>query len=248
MAPFEERVYRVHCRTGSLRAFTVRVKETDLWILAERDLARQALESISRHRRALEVYLDQNPLFLESLIPLPPDPLAPPLARAMLAAGEAAGVGPMAAVAGAIAEAVGRDLRELSPRVVVENGGDIFLDAGRDVTVGIWAGDSPLNGRLGLKAPAESMPLCLACSSGVVGHSLSLGKADAAVVAARDGALADAAATALGNRVRSRGDLAPALEWASGVPGLDGALLVLGDRLGAWGEMTLVDLKEETRA
>ena len=248
MAAYQKRRYRVHCGRRGLTAFTVRVKETDLWILAQRDLSRQALESVLNHRRSLETYLSQRPGFLESLTPLPPDPLAPPLVRAMLQAGQTAGTGPMAAVAGAMAQAVGEELRELSPQVVVENGGDLFLAADRELTVGLWAGDSPLSGRLGIRVAGERMPTCLACSSGTVGHSLSLGRADAAVVAARDGALADAAATALGNRVSRRDHLAPALEWVSSLPGVEGALVVLGDRLGAWGEMTLVELEQGDRA
>ncbi len=242
LAPFEERVYRVHCRGHGLVSFTARVKETDLLIRAERDLAQEAVESILRHRRGLETYLEQVPQAADSLVPLPEDPLAPLLVRRMLRAGRLAGTGPMAAVAGAIAEAVGRDLLAHSGRVVVENGGDLFLASDQDLTVGIWAGGSPLSGRLGLKVPAADLPLGLATSSGTVGHSLSLGKADAAVVLSPDAALADAAATALGNRVRSRKELASALEWVSGVEGVTGALVVLGDRLAAWGDVNLVEL------
>jgi hypothetical protein len=146
-----------------------------------------------------------------------------------------------------VAHQVGRRLREASPEVVVENGGDLFLAAGRRLTVALDAGASPLSGRLGLAVAAEDMPLCVCTSSATVGHSLSLGKADAATVAAADGALADAAATALGNRVRGRADLAPALEWTRGVPGISGALVVLGERMAAWGRLTLVDLEDEPR-
>ncbi len=231
------------CRDRGLKAFTVRVKETDLWIQAERNLAEQAVESVLRHRRGLEAYIRERPEFLDSLTPLPPDPLAPPLARAMLEAGRDAGTGPMAAVAGALAQAVAGDLLEFSPQVAVENGGDIYLALGRDTTVGLWAGRSPLSGRLGLKVAAQEMPLAVCTSSGTVGHSLSLGRADAATVVAKDAALADAAATALGNRARGRGDLAPALEWVQTVPGVLGALLVLEDRLAAWGQMCLTELE-----
>jgi hypothetical protein len=129
--------------------------------------------------------------------------------------------------------------------VVVENGGDLFLAAGRRLTVALDLGASPLSGRLGLAVEAGEMPLCVCTSSATVGHSLSLGKADGATVAAADGALADAAATALGNRVRGRHDLEPALRWAGGVPGVVGALVVLGERMAAWGRLTLVDLEDQ---
>lgn len=239
----QERVYRLDCRPEGLVAFTVRVKETDLWILAEGDLTDEAVDAVLRHRRGLEVYLTQVPEALESLSPLPLDPMAPPLVRAMLRAGQICGTGPMAAVAGAISQAVGEDLLRSSAQVVVENGGDLFVAARQELTVGLFAGASPLSGRLGVRVAGHQMPVSLATSSGTVGHSVSMGRADAALVMAKDGALADAAATALGNRVRDRGDLGAALKWAGGVPGVLGALAVLDDRLAAWGDLTLVEIQ-----
>jgi ApbE superfamily uncharacterized protein (UPF0280 family) len=246
LSGYEERLYRARCHGRGLVSFTVRVKETDLWIAADRNLENEAKESIQRRRRGLENYIISHSGFLEALTPWPEDDLAPPLVRTMIAAGRAAGSGPMAAVAGAIAHFVGQDLLALSSRVVVENGGDVFLAADRDLVVAVDAGKSPLTGRLGVELAASEMPLCLCTSSGTVGHSLSLGRADAATVAATDGALADAVATMLGNRVQGKGDLAPALEWAAAIPGLAGALVVLGDKLAAWGRLTLVDLQEES--
>ncbi len=242
MAAYQEREYRVACRRRKLVAFTARVKETDLWIQAERDLSQEAVVSIMNLRRGLEAYVLERPDFLRSLSPLTDDDLAPLLARKMIQAGQLAGVGPMAAVAGAVAEAVAVDLMPLSPQVVVENGGDTFLALDQDLTVGIWAGKSPLSGRLGLAVAAADMPISVCTSSGTVGHSLSLGRADAATVVAKDAALADAVATGLGNRAGNRGELAAALEWVQTVPGVRGALIVLDDRLAAWGEITLVDL------
>ncbi|MCB2192792.1 MAG: UPF0280 family protein [Deltaproteobacteria bacterium] len=245
MVPFQERRYRLKCRGNKLVSFTAKVKETDLWITAPIDMSELAVESILRHRRGLEDYASRNPRFLTALEPLPPDPWAPTLVKAMLAAGNAAGTGPMAAVAGAIAHAVGMDLSPLAGgEVMVENGGDVYLESPNPVTVGLEAGDSPISGRLGISIEPEAMPLCLGTSSGTVGHSLSLGRADAATVKAKDGALADAAATALGNRVKSAGDLQTALDWVSTVPGVLGALIVVGRKLAAWGDMELVSLEQ----
>lgn len=239
---FQERSYRVACEARGFSAFTARVKETDLWIRATADLGQQAVESVLNHRRGLEAYGREHPAFFASLNPLPLDPLAPPLVRSMLAAGQAAGTGPMAAVAGAIAQAVAGDLLPLSSQVAVENGGDVYLALGETATVGLWAGDSPLSGRVGLRIPASRMPIAVCTSSGTVGHSLSLGRADAATILAADAALADAVATALGNRVQGPADLAKALDWAQGVPGVLGALVVKGSQLAAWGEVELVRL------
>jgi ApbE superfamily uncharacterized protein (UPF0280 family) len=242
---YQERRYRLKCRGRGLISFTAKVKETDLWITAPLDLSAQAVESILAHRRGLEDYVSRNPGFLTSLKPLPADPWAPPVVKAMLTAGQAAGTGPMAAVAGAIAQAVGRDLSPLADgEVMVENGGDIYLESPREVTVGLEAGDSPISGRLGISIAPEDMPMCLGTSSSTVGHSLSLGRADAATVKAADGALADAVATALGNRVKSAADLQAALDWVGAVPGVRGALIVVGRKLAAWGDMELVPLEQ----
>jgi ApbE superfamily uncharacterized protein (UPF0280 family) len=242
MAAYQDRVYRTACRQQGLVAFTAKVKETDLWIQAQADLTKQAVESILRHRRGLELYIEERPEFLGSLAPLAPDPLAPALAKAMLAAGRLAGTGPMAAVAGAVAQAVAQDLMPLSPQIIVENGGDIFLALERTTVVGLFAGGSRLSGKLGIQLEARDMPLALCTSSATVGPSLSLGKADAATILAKDGALADAAASALGNLVQTPADLGLAVERMQDIPGVLGALAVMGDRLAAWGQITLVQL------
>ena len=239
---YEERLYRLGHQPRGMGSFTVRAQESDLWIAADRPLKEQALRELLAQRRILESYIRENPAFASSLTPLPQDDLAPPMVRAMLQAGQSAGTGPMAAVAGIIAQLVGKALLLHCSRVVVENGGDLFLAAKEEMTVGLYAGSSPLSGKLGIKISQERMPLCMACSSGSVGHSLSLGIADAAVVVSRDGALADACATALGNRVKNPGDLEGALQWLQTVPGIEAGLVVLGDDLAAWGDMTLSEL------
>ncbi len=148
----------------------------------------------------------------------------------------------MAAVAGALAARVGRALAPLSPEIIVENGGDIYLKVAEPVTVALFAGKSPLSWRVGLKIDPALSPLGVCTSSGTVGHSLSFGRADAACVVAADAALADAAATALGNRVPDAAAIAPALKWAETVAGIRGAVVIVGDKLGAVGDLELTPL------
>lgn len=242
MATFEPRNYRLSCRAGNLCRFTAKVKETDLWLMADSDLSQNAVDLIIQLRRGLEDYGVARPGFFDSLEPLADDELAPPLVRAMIRAGLTAGTGPMAAVAGAMAQFVATGLKPLSHAVAVENGGDLYLDTGQDIIIGLSAGQSPLSGRLGLRVNACQQPLAIGTSSGTVGHSLSLGRADAATIIAKDAALADAAATALGNKVSGPADLKRALDWASNVSGVLGALAVVGDSVAAWGDIELVDL------
>ncbi len=140
---YRERTYRKCFHSKNLCHFQVVVKETDLDIAARQDLTAQAYESVRRHRHYLEQYIRMFPGFSRSLEPMPADPLAPPIIREMLKAANTSGVGPMAAVAGAMAEFVGRDLLQFSPEVIVENGGDVFLARSTDVRVGLFAGTSP---------------------------------------------------------------------------------------------------------
>lgn len=242
MARYQERFYRTQTASPGWASFTARVKESDLWIKARRDLAAEAYRSLFRHRYAVEEYIRQHPVFEESLAPLPPDPLAPLLIREMLEAGRRTGVGPMAAVAGAIAERVGRDLLAYSPEVIVENGGDLFVASREPVTVGLYAGASPLSRRIGIAFPERLEPFGLCTSSGTIGHSLSFGRADAVAVLSPSAALSDAAATAIANRIRDRRDISGAIEQAKELSGLEGVLIVVGDQLGVWGQMEIVTL------
>jgi ApbE superfamily uncharacterized protein (UPF0280 family) len=245
---FVTRDYRSRAVPAGLVSFRVTMKETDLWIAAERNLADKAARSIAIHRAGIEDYIALHPGFLESLTPWrEPVPRGSLVAR-MTEACASVEVGPMACVAGVVAQAVAEDLSRYSGRVLVENGGDIFLiGKGRSI-IGLWAGPSPLSGRLGLALdPGSGMSVC--SSSGTVGPSLSFGKADCATVIAPSGALADAAATELGNRVRQPGDVEGGLDWALSVPGVKGAAVIVGDALGVRGELELVPLgrgKEKT--
>jgi ApbE superfamily uncharacterized protein (UPF0280 family) len=239
---YEPRTYRRSVAPEGLVAFEVVVRETDLFILAERDLTVRATELVLDARAQLESYISVVPRFAESFVPLDVPATAPPLVRQMAAAARATGVGPFAAVAGAVAEHVARGLAASSAEVVVENGGDDFLLLARERVVAIHAGVSPLSGHVGLRVAAEATPLAIATSSGTVGPSVSLGSADAVTILARDGALADAAASAVGNRVHGPCDVTCALELAQSLEGVAGAVVIVGDAIGAWGSVELVGL------
>jgi len=234
-------------RMGSrFKSFVATFEETDLWIGVDPPSFSPAMEDFAvgearRLRLGLEAYIDSRPEFLSSLVPIAPDPGAPPVARAMLAASEAAGVGPMAAVAGAVAEEVGRAaMGEFGCReLVVENGGDIWLSVAEDLDVSVFAGTSPLSEKVGVSVPASLSPLGLCTSSGTVGPSLSLGRADAAMVASAAAATADAWATRIGNAVGGEEDLEEALALVEGRPELLSVLVVAGRRMGLRGKLPL---------
>lgn len=213
-------------------------QDTELFICAETLLETQAMDAVSALRRELDAYIALQPEFLTSLSPIEPLPDAPDVAAAMCRAGKAAGVGPMAAVAGAFAAHVGQALLQFSPQVIVENGGDIWMKTGGQSTVAVYAGNSPLSMKVGIVVDA-SQPVSVCTSSGTVGPSLSFGKADAAVVVSHDAYLADACATRLGNEIKAADDIAAAVELISGIPGVVGALAALGEACGAAGNIEL---------
>ena len=132
-----------------------------------------------------------------------------------------------------------------SDEVIVENGGDIFMKISRTRMMGVYAGESPLTGKIAFEIRPEETPLGVCTSSGTVGHSLSFGKADAVVVMSRSAALADAAATAICNRVQCATDISPALGFARGIKGLLGVAIIFGDHMGLSGQIRLADLEKE---
>jgi len=239
---YEERTYRRLVKSDDLVPFEVMVKETDLLIRAQKDLSKEARESVLRYRHQLEAYIRLHPMFRTSLVPLEEDEFAPEIARTMIQASREAGVGPMAAVAGAVAEAVGRDLLQLSDEVIVENGGDIYLSTSKERTIGLYAGRSPLSLKVGVLVGPETSPLGICTSSGTVGPSLSFGKADAVCVLSDSAALADAAATSIGNVVRDENDMERGLRRGGAIEGVRGIVIVVGDKMGVWGNVRLIRL------
>jgi len=193
---------------------------------------------IARQRRILEDYINRHPDFHRSFEPLDLLVGAPEVAQSMARAARLVGVGPMAAVAGAMAQYAGRSALEAGAReVIVENGGDIYIHAVEPVIIGLKTGMTDLADRLAFSLQADDTPISVCSSSGQMGHSMSLGECDLATVVAKDTALADAAATQAANLVRNVGDIDPTLENISGIEGVDGVMIVKGARVGMAGKL-----------
>jgi len=240
---YQPRTYRHWIEGKDLVVFTVTTKETDLYIRASSNLQRKAQRLVLKYREQVEQYIEKNPAFQSSLKPLTIPTNAPRIVLGMLEAGQKANVGPMAAIAGAIAECVGKELLETSAEVIIENGGDIFLKLKKKRIVGIYAGDSPLTGKLGLEILPQETPLGICTSSATVGHSLSFGKADAVVAVSSSTSLADAAATAICNQVKSPNDISSAIEFGRVIDGLKGIIIIIGTGIGVWGDIKLCKIK-----
>ncbi|MBN3033218.1 MAG: UPF0280 family protein [Candidatus Saganbacteria bacterium] len=239
---YEERAYRNYVRADNLVKFEVIEKETDLLILAESNLCDKAMAAVLKYRQQLEAYIATDRKFRDTLSVHRVQYHAPPIAREMADAARRVRVGPMAAVAGALAQFVGRELRQFSDELIVENGGDIYLKINQPRKVGIFAGPSPFSEKIALELEPRPRPFSVCTSSGTVGPSFSFGKADAVVVIAENALLADAAATAVGNAVTEAADIEKGLKLAKKIRGLDGVLIIKGDQLGALGKIRIVPL------
>ncbi len=247
MSEYVDRTYRLLHRQDDLVFFQVLIKETDLDIGVPRhrlnkelmDSTRQTVLSV---RAQLEQYILSDEKFLKTLAPHQTQTGAPAIAVNMALAGQVAGTGPMAAVAGAVAQHVGEYLARRTREVIVENGGDIFIRTERVRRIGIFAGSSPFTNRLALEIEPHHTPLGICTSSGTVGHSLSMGCADAIVVLAPSAALADAVATAAGNLIQGEPDLQRAVDFAMGIKSVTGALAIKNDKLAAAGNIKLAPM------
>ena len=236
---YQERTYRNLFKGANLVFFDVRIFETDLRIGANKLLYDEAYKYAKKYREQVEAYIKACQEFLTSLKPLEIKPGAPLIVEKLCKASKEAGVGPMAAVAGAISEMVGTELLNFSDEIIVENGGDIFIKTNIPRKIGIYAGSSVLSEKIALEILPGDTPLGICASSGTVGHSLSFGKADAVVILSKDTFLADAVATAAGNMVKDIEDIEKAMEFALSIEGVEGVLVIIGERLGAQGNIRL---------
>ena len=212
-------------------------KESIVTFLCKSQYIRIGQKSLLNSRRILENYIQKNPEFATTHLPFRPSKDAPELIRRMCKNAEKVNVGPMAAVAGTLAEeSLKAILGAGAKEAVVDNGGDIALFIQKPVNIGIFAGNSPIS-ELAFEVNPRDEPFGICTSSGTVGHSFSYGKADAAVVVSSNIGLADAAATALGNRVKGEEDLNGCFNFLEEVPEIEGALVIYHDRIALWGEL-----------
>lgn len=240
---YEKRTYRQAMRASDLDYFQVTDLETDLYIGVEKkasgpDLEKILLTEVRNHRRAIYAYARDHPAFIESLLPLKEGKDAPAIVADMLAASRQTGVGPMAAVAGAMVKELGKTIAAFSAEMIIENGGDLLIQSTKTRRVSLYTKSQFFQG-LALRVKASQSPLGICTSSGSQGHALSFGKADSVTVISENPALADAAATALGNRINSTADIEAGLNWIKTISGIKGALILINDQLGAWGEIEL---------
>ncbi len=237
---YEPRFYRAQ-GSKRLKKYSVCYKETDLLIFSEIKLSDICFSTVRNLRWKIDEYIEGNSSFKESLVPIkvPVDTIEE--IKQMVNSSALVGVGPMATVAGIFAEKVGVEVLKRTDEVIVENGGDLFVKLNEDCKIGVFAGkESPFKDKLAIKLKSEQMPLGICTSSGMMGPSLSKGKADVVTVISKSTLLADAAATAIANRVIKKEDVTTVLNWAKHIEGILGLLIIKDENIGIWGEFELI--------
>lgn len=235
---YRERSYRSRFSNDERRWFCVKFLESDLWIGVDSGSYRASMEAdtyalLVDLRRQMDAYLLMDPQYKTALTPYDAGLEAPNILKEMSRVSHKTGIGPMSAVAGAVAKKVAEFLG--TKEVIVENGGDIYAQAASDMDISVFAGQSPLSEKIGLHIPVADFPLGICTSSGTVGPSLSLGRADAVMIVCKDVMLADSYATAMANRIKTVNDLQSVIDRISDLPDILGAIAVKDDRMAITG-------------
>ena len=230
-----EKFYRLW--TPYLQSFNLVFKETDIQIYSKENLIEKAKIALLKYRLLIENYGNKNPLFLTTLKPYPEDKKAPEIIQKMIKESKKVGVGPMASVAGAIADFVGKELLSETKEIIIENGGDIFIKAKERKKIGIWCGKLSKIKKIVFEVEPKDTPLGICTSSAKIGHSLSFGSTDATTILAKNATLADACATKVANIVKDERDIIEGIEFAKKIPGVKGVIIVIGNKIACWGKI-----------
>lgn len=236
---FQRRFYRDWIKEKGLHITQIIANETDIRVTTNKKVDKDFIvDKIRLCRMDIEKYINKDHRFMTALKPLTVESDAPLIIRVMAEEARKANVGPMATVAGAISESLGRDLLKQGYKdVIVENGGDIFIKTRKTRLIGIYSGRSKLWDNLCLKVKPKETPLGICTSSGTIGHSLSFGSADSVVILSKSVSLADAVAAATCNRIKSKQDLTSALDFARQIKGVLGVVIILKNNLVSWGKV-----------
>ncbi|MCP4649887.1 MAG: UPF0280 family protein [PVC group bacterium] len=234
---YKKRIYQTSVYNDDLIRFQTDYYESNLFICAKNNLQKEALTTLKQYHTQITNHIEKNPLFKDTLEPLPPDKNAPAIIKKMLSAAKKANVGPMATVAGAIAEFIGKDLLNFSDEIIVENGGDIFICVKKDRKIGIFSGINSIYNQLSLKITAIDTPCGICTSSGKLGHSLSFGQSKATIVLAKSAAVADGFATSIGNVIQEDADVPKILKNLKKNKAILGAVIITENHFGAYGKV-----------
>ncbi len=208
-----------------------------LTVLCQPEYAETGWKALLGVRSIIETFIDQYPEFENTHLPWTPPKEAPEIIQKMCEASRLLNVGPMAAIAGTLAEVCLLAILNAGSReAIVDNGGDIALFIRKTALIGIYSGARDFE-NLAFQIPKTQRPLGICTSSGKIGHSFSYGKTNAAIVFSENIPLADCAATALGNLVQISSDLDTCFNDFEPIPQITGAAAIFNERIGLYGKL-----------
>ena len=214
----------------------------------KKPLIKEAFNELINQRNLIENYIKKDPFFLSTLKPHKVKKSAPKIVRLMALGSKTANVGPMASVAGAIAEFIAKKLIQKGAKTaIIENGGDIFAITNRDVIIGLFSGNNKIAEKLAFKLNKNNTPLAICSSSSLLGHSISFGKCDLATVFSKKSYIADAVATAAANRVTKIKDIQPTLNWAIKLKDVQGVIIIKDHKIGMIGDIPELLLSKDEK-
>ncbi|MCM8806410.1 MAG: UPF0280 family protein [Candidatus Omnitrophica bacterium] len=237
----KERFYRSLIKGKDFFKYEIKVEETDILVISKKNLKEEIKKEIIEQREILKNYIKENPEFLYSFSPIIVCN-GEEIIKLMSESSILTKTGPMASVAGAIAEIIGKKFMKISDEIIIENGGDIFAKMNREFITGIYAGSSPFSMKIGLKLKKREKPYGIATSSGKIGHSISFGDADAVVVVSPSAAFSDGSATYFGNLVKGRIDKDLITSELKNFPFIEGIVIIRGKEIFLWGDIEIVSI------
>lgn len=224
-------------------------KNSRIKILTDkRPLIKQAFNELVKQRTLIENYIKKDIFFLSTLKPCKIKKSAPKIVKLMAEGAKIANVGPMASVAGTIAEFIAKKLLQKGAKTaVVENGGDIFAVTNKEIIIGLFSGKNKIAEKLAFKLNKNNTPLAICSSSSLLGHSISFGKCDLATIFSKKSYIADAVATAVANKVKEIKDIEPTLNWAIKLKDVQGIIIIKDHKIGMIGNIPKLLLSKDEK-
>jgi uncharacterized protein len=232
-------VYRVLVDSSDKYSWKVKYKYTDLLIVSSKDISLKISPVLFDFYKIIEKFIESHPSFVKTFNPFAAGNDFPDIIKKMCRQSAIFNVGPMASVAGAVCEYIADELSKNNSYLVIENGGDIFIKSPKDIVVGLFVKNKYFKDNLKIKIKKNILPCGIASSSGTLGHSLSLGKADLAAVICRSAILADSAATAICNMVNTKNDVEKVINHFKCFKEIEGLVLIKDDKIGLYGNLEL---------
>ena len=228
------------------------IEESDVTIITDReDLIRNSVKNLIENREIIKRTIKKDIKFQKSFKPYFVSEKSPPeIIESMQNASEICNVGPMAAVAGALADLMCDTLKKGGAQIaVVENGGEIAIDSKEDIFIALYSMTTILKANIGFLFKGGGQSTGVGTSSGTFGHAVSFGEADTVTVFANNASIGDAAATRVANEVKGddvEGSVGKGLEIADSLDKVRGVFITRGEYVGKSGNIPeLVSVEKE---